>query len=293
MKESVLGFLGPCGTHSEAVAIYLKQQRERQKIYYKLQPFMNIHEAMLAVDTGKIAKCIVPVENSLEGSVNITLDTLAHVVDLTVTKEIIWTVHNQLMVKDIHSPIERIVSHAQPLAQCHNYIKDNYHQAELIPVSSTAQAAAMVSQAGSGYAAIATARAGELYGLNTIASDIQDDMSNCTRFYLLAKRSPSLLRGYDKTSLICQINGSKAGSLCEVLWEFAKRDVNLNSIESRPAKTCLGQYIFFLSLEGAIDSVNVQEAIKAVKERSLWLKNLGSFDVVKIDNKKQRKDDKL
>lgn len=285
IKVTTLGFLGPCGTHSEEVAIWLS--KKNSSVCYKLVPFTNIFEAMVAVDNGVIDSCVVPVENSLEGSINITLDTLAHIVDLQVAQEIVWTVHNQLMVKEPGKSIKKIISHSQPLAQCRNYIKSHHKQAEIITVSSTAKAAAIVAENGIGYAAIATTRAGEIYGLTTVAKDIQDDRNNCTRFYLLTKVGASLIQGKDKTSLICQINGEQAGRLCDVLWEFAKRDVNLNSIESRPAKTELGQYIFFLSLDSAADCANVEAAIQAIKQKSLWLKNLGSFNVVKIDNKIQ------
>ncbi|MBP2632813.1 MAG: pheA [Firmicutes bacterium] len=281
-----LGFLGPQGTHSEEVALYLNSEQNDCGKEWKLVPCSSIYDAICAVEQGQIDRCVVPVENSIEGSINITLDTLAHDVDLQIEREIIWAVHNQLMVKQVGEEITTIISHPQPLAQCRGFIKTQYPNAEIRPVSSTARAAKIVAEGNNkGYAVIACQRAGELYSLTTIATEIQDNNTNCTRFLILTKPKENSVNGKDKTSMICQINGAKAGSLCEVLLEFAKRDVNLTRIESRPARTGLGKYIFFLDLEDSINKVNVKAAIKAVAQKSLWLKNLGSFNVIKIDHK--------
>lgn len=281
-----LGFLGPKGTHSEEVARYLNSEQSETGAQWELIPYTSIYDAICAVGQGQIDRCVVPVENSIEGSINITLDTLAHDVDLQIEREVIWAVHNQLMVKNVDDEIKTIISHPQPLAQCRSFIKTHYPNAEIRPVSSTARAAKIVAEGNNkGYAVIACQRAGELYSLITIATEIQDNHTNCTRFLILTKPKETSFNGKDKTSIICQINGAKAGSLCEVLLEFAKRDVNLTRIESRPARTGLGKYIFFLDLEDSIDKVNVKAAIKAVTQKSVWLKNLGSFNVIKIDHK--------
>lgn len=282
-KTERLGFLGPRGTHSEEVALYLNDERTADS--WQLVAYDGIYEAICATAQGEIDRCVVPVENSIEGSINITLDTLAHDVNLQVECEIIWTVHNHLLVKDKQAPITTIISHPQPLAQCRSYIKAHYQNAIVRPVSSTAHAAELVAGGETGYAAIGTARAGALYDLITIAKEIQDNPNNCTRFLVLRRPKKNIVQGNAKTSLICQINGAKAGSLCDVLLEFAQRNVNLTRIESRPARTGLGEYIFFLSLEGANDQESVKAAIEAVARRSLWIKNLGSFDVAVVDKK--------
>lgn len=280
-----LGYLGPRGTHSEEVALYLASAEQARGGRYELVPHASIYEAIRAVADEIIDCCAVPVENSIEGSINITLDTLAHDVDLQVAREIVWTVHNQLMVKHLDAPITTILSHPQPLAQCREYIKAHYGNAEIRQVASTARAAEIVAGEKAGYAAIGTSRAGEVYGLTKIADDIQDNFTNCTRFLILKKRGATLLSGSGKTSLICQINGEKAGSLCEVLMEFAARGVNLTRIESRPARTGLGEYIFFLDLDAPCDPDNVKSAIDALAQKSLWVKNLGSYDVTCYDKK--------
>lgn len=286
-KRKTLGFLGPQGTHSEELAQYLNIERAASGDAWQLMPYASIYDAICAVEHEEIDYCVVPVENSIEGSINITLDTLVHEVNLQIEREFIWAVHNQLMVKNTDDEITTILSHPQPLAQCRSYIKTHYPNAEIKPVSSTARAAKIVAEGNhKGYAVIGCKRAGELYALTTVATEIQDNHTNCTRFLMLTKPNVSGVYGKEKTSIICQIKGAKAGSLCDVLLEFAKRNVNLTRIESRPARTGLGEYIFFLSLEGATDQDNVKAALAAVEQKSLWVKNLGSFDVITIDKQK-------
>ena len=111
----IMGFLGPVGTHSEAAAIHLNSILEKK---CRLEAFPDIYNAIRAVEKGKIATCLVPVENSLEGSINITLDTLAHCDSLYIAREVVWGVHNHLMMQDVKVPVKKILSHAQPLAQC-------------------------------------------------------------------------------------------------------------------------------------------------------------------------------
>lgn len=286
--RKTLGFLGPCGTHSEEVALYLTHQ-DKGIDAWKLIPYTGIKDVICAVAEGEIDSCVVPIENSLEGSINITLDTLAHDVNLFIEREIVWCVHNQLMVKYPDQKIKTIISHPQPLAQCQNYIRENYADAEIKQVSSTAKAAEIVAGSEGACAAIGTFRAGEIYQLTTVAAEIQDDNRNCTRFFVLTRAGAEKIKGNDKTELICQIDGAQSGSLYNVLWEFAKRNVNLTHIESRPARTKLGEYIFFLSIEGVGNEENVKESIDAVERKSLWLKNLGSFNTNKVDIKKLRK----
>ena len=241
-----LGVLGPAGTHSEAAAVYLKRQTGED---YKLVLFADIFDCLQAVENGEVDSALVPVENSLEGAINITLDTLARSEGLTVWRELIWPVHNQLLARR-RGEIKRIYSHAQPISQCRDFLLQHYPQAELIKVASTARAAEIVAEApaDSGSAAIATARAGELLGLVPIATEIQDSAANCTRFFQVGRQALSFLPK-EKLLVICQIDGQKAGALFEVLKEFAQRGINMTRIESRPARTELGAYIFFFDLE--------------------------------------------
>ena len=251
---ATMGVLGPQGTHSEAAGFYLSSRMEGIELV--MEP--DIYECLQAVEENKVDMALVPVENSLEGVVSITLDTLAGSSSLTVVQELIWPVHNQLMAKCKPEEVSRIYSHPQPISQCRNFLRQHYPQAEIIKTASTARAAELAAEepAFLGWAAICPVRAGELYGLKPLAREIQDNMANCTRFFLVerqeAERSglPVMGNAGQKLLVICQIDGAKSGALYEVLGEFARRGVNMTRIESRPARTVLGAYIFFFDLEG-------------------------------------------
>ena len=276
-----LGFLGPSGTHSEAAAMFLAERMEGGA---ELRPYSDIFSVMQAAADGEVDVCVVPVENSLEGAVNVTMDTLAQMDDLAIERELIWDIHNQLMAKDAAAEVRTIYSHPQPLAQCRQYLKSHFPQAKLVATESTAKAAELVAAGEVGAAAICTARAGELYGLSAIATEIQDSMTNSTRFYQLRRRPvPTLAESESgRAVIVCQIDGARAGSLCGVLEEFASRSVNMTRIISRPARTGLGVYIFFfdLEIEAGKSRVPLEESIEAVREKSIWLKDLGRFPVL-------------
>ncbi|MDQ0204805.1 prephenate dehydratase [Pectinatus haikarae] len=284
---SVLGFLGPNGTHSEEAAIYMNTLLGNNWV---LKPYRSIYEAIAAADEGEADCCFVPVENSIEGSVRITLDTLAHDVDLKINMELVWAVHNQLLVKDSREKITKLISHPQALAQCRKYIKMNYSAAELVEVSSTAHAAEVVAAGMKNAAAIASKRSADIYNLTVLDKDIQDNCDNVTRFILLSKTTSSINKtDPEKTMLICQMDGSKAGSLCDVLAEFAKYNINMTHIESRPTRMQLGRYMFFFEVEVPLDGrERLIKAIAAVKKKCFWLKDMGLFPVIKAENKKWR-----
>lgn len=281
---ATMGVLGPQGTHSEAAGFYLSEQM--QDVELVMEP--DIFDCLQAVEDGEVDMALVPVENSLEGVISITLDTLAGSSSLTVTRELIWPVHNQLMAKCKPEEVSRIYSHPQPISQCRNFLRQHYPQAEIIKTTSTARAAELVGEepAFLGWAAICPARAGQLYGLTPLAREIQDNMANCTRFFLVEKQgevSEKMTVPEDveqKMLVICQIDGSKSGALYEVLGEFARRGVNMTRIESRPARTVLGAYIFFFDLE--VDTCSPEallESLHEVEKKSIWLKKLGPFPV--------------
>lgn len=280
-----MGVLGPLGTHSEAAAQYLSRLLPERP---ELLVYPDIFAVIQAVEDGEVDSCLVPVENSLEGAINITLDTLARSDDLFVASELIWPVHNQLMARPGTQKICRIYSHPQPISQCRGYLQQHYPEAELIKVASTARAAEIVAKEprGMGAAAICTKRGGELNGLVTVATEIQDNMANATRFFELCRvtAAPQAPIGpAEKMLVICEIDGQKAGALYDVLKEFADRGVNMTRIESRPARTELGAYIFFFDLEVADNEAALREAVAAVARKSKWLKDLGSFPVVRAN----------
>jgi prephenate dehydratase len=277
-----LAFLGPHGTNSEEAAIYMANLRKEKM---NLVAYNTIQDAIQAVAQKDVDYCLVPVENSIEGSVRITLDTLAHDVDLMIESELIWSVHNQLLTKNPNAKIHTIISHIQPLAQCREYLKSHYPTAKTESVSSTARAAEKASCYGDGYAAIATKTAADLYNLQIIDTDIQDVEDNFTRFILLTDKDK--VKKYQDVAnmmIICQIDG-RAGSLYELLGDFACRKVNMTRIESRPARTSLGEYIFFIEIDANVDKDILQEALVQASKKCFWLKNLGKFPVYKASNK--------
>jgi prephenate dehydratase len=231
------------------------------------------------VETGEVSEGIVPVENSLEGSVNITLDTLARKVDLFIIREMVQPIRHNLLIQEGTKHVNKVLSHGQALAQCRNHLSHQYPGAELVAVESTAAAAYQAASGFANCAAVGSLRAAEIYGLQVLAADIQDSPNNATRFVELAKRPAAGGGKKDKTSIVCQINGEKPGSLYEILGEFAERRVNLTKIESRPAQTGLGMYIFFFDIEGCGEDENVAAAVDAVRRKCLWFKNLGSYPV--------------
>ena len=280
-----LGVLGPRGTHSEAAANFLNQTLQEK---FELVICSDIFEIFSELEEKKIDAGFVPVENSLEGSINITLDTLARSKTLTVRREFVWKVHNNLMAKagtEI-SDVTKIFSHAQPISQCRRFLHKNFPNAEFITTPSTSRAAEIVStSAEKNFAAICSERAGELNNLKILAKEIQDNKFNSTRFFEISHREKNFDENNivgDKISLVCMVDGSQAGSLYTVLEEFAIRKINMTHIESRPARLELGEYIFFFDLETNVDKKILLEAISAVREKSIWLKNLGSFPVIKV-----------
>lgn len=285
-----MGFLGPKGTHSEAAAIYLNGLLNES---CSLAPYPDIYSAMRAVELGRIESCLVPVENSLEGSINIALDTLAHCDELYVANELVWRISNCLMGVRSDVAIKKIISHEQPLSQCRDYIRKNYPDVELEPVASTAKAAELVSmsKAEDGLAAICSSRAGRMNGLVLLAENIQDNDNNCTRFYWLRRGGGEMpvkwFKSFNadncrKTLLIFQMDGKSAGQLCEVLQDLATRKINLTRIESRPARTALGEYIFFLDIDVPDQEYRLDDAIEDISQKTIWLKNPGRYYVLHV-----------
>lgn len=276
--KNTVGYLGPRGTHSEDVCSSFYDQNQ-----WLSQSYSTIDACIRATASGEITECIVPIENSLEGSINITLDTLAHSANLFITKEIVWPIHNHLLTKSVDTVIDTIVSHAQPLAQCRQYIAEHYPHAKLEAVVSTVEAVRIVANGAKNHAAIANMNACKLYNMNVVAPDIQDHPHNCTRFVILSQQPANYGEGDWKTSIVCKIKGDKPGSLFSLLQELVNHNVNLLRIESRPARTALGEYIFFMDMEGSMAEDHVQAALTVLQNKSLWFKNLGSYLVCKAN----------
>lgn len=275
-----IAYLGPQGTHSEEVCRHVYHDEE-----WELLPFPTIDSCIRAVYNRELQECLVPIENSLEGSVNMTMDALAHEVNLYITREIAWPICHHLLSSTPHGNIHTFISHPQALAQCRQYLSAHYPNAKLQSADSTAEAARLVALQGDGYAAIANLSTARIYQLAVRAKNIQDNEQNCTRFVALS-RNPHVPAQHQpaKTSIVCKILGNKPGSLCSILQEFVDANVNLVRIESRPARTGLGEYIFFLDMEGMVSQKNLQTALAGIRKKSLWLKNLGSYSCHVLPN---------
>ncbi|WP_027622403.1 prephenate dehydratase [Acetivibrio clariflavus] len=268
-----IGFLGPKGTFSqEALLEYKKGEKDFVEC-----AFNTFGEIINAVNKDEIDEGIVPIENSLEGAVNATLDTLATDVDLLIKAEIAIEVKQNLLVRkgtNIEN-IKYIISHPQPIGQCRNYLETNFNHAEIRFLYSTAEAARQVAECDFNMAAIGSLTAAKVYGLDVIAEGIQDSKNNYTRFVVVSKTAAEKAKK-NKTSIVFSTE-DKPGSLYRILDIFNLWDINMTRIESRPAKDKLGNYIFFVDLKGHIEDDDVRDALTMVKRKTSFYKFLGSY----------------
>lgn len=230
---------------------------------------------MESVNNGETSFGIIPIENSIEGPVGITLDSLAHKFDLKIYKEIIIPINQNLIVNPgtKMEDIEDVYSHAQAIAQCQEFIHENKIQ----PHYSVSTARASKDIIGHGNkAAIGNKVAAELYGLEILKPNIQDVDNNETRFVVVSKNDHEPT-GKDKTSIIFSIYEDKPGGLYDILGIFQKNNINLTKIESRPSKKGLGKYLFFVDFNGHKDDEVVQNILDEIGEKTYFLKVLGSY----------------
>lgn len=275
MNKSI-GFLGPRGTFShEAVEAY---QAETGKIY-RLVEYSTIRDVLYSLKNGGVDEAIVPIENSLEGAINITLDVLAKEEDLFIIDEYIIPINLNLVVKEGTTPetISIIMSHPQPLGQCRNYLAKHFPDVAQMEENSTTAAARKVLDGEGNLAAITSNIAAKMYGLDVLHKNVQDVENNRTRFVVVGK-SLRAATGLDKTSIVFSTE-NKPGSLYKVLDIFSLWDINMTRIESRPSKNALGQYIFFIDIDGHINDQDVFDALTMVKRKTSFYKFIGSYPV--------------
>jgi chorismate mutase/prephenate dehydratase len=262
-----VSFLGPWATFSHQAAI-----KNFGSCGYFL-PAAAPLDVLSEVESGRSDFGVVPIENSNEGSVSITLDMLVET-EIKICAEVSLKIEQCFLVKNPKAEILRIYSHTHALAQCRNWITRHYPDAELIPVSSTAEGAKKVAKEDFS-AAIASEVAAKIYNLYILEKGIQDSKENFTRFFVIGKVStePS---GKDKTSLVFIVK-DKVGALYEALEIFNKNNVNLTKIESRPTKKKAWEYMFFVDFKGHIKDQNIVKAIKSLESKSVFVKSLGSY----------------
>jgi prephenate dehydratase len=270
-------YLGPAGTFTEAALLKIAASDDQ------LIAYANVTAALDAVRKGEVSKALVPIENSVEGVVARTLDELASGDPLVITAETTLPVTFSLMTLAGKDPkdIKSIATHPHAESQCRSYIAKNYPNAQVIETASTAAAAKGLSK-GDYDAAIGAVIAAKNYQLKIIAEDIGDNTNAVTRFVVVEKpgKSPSAT-GKDRTSLAVFIAIDHAGALLEILNEFAKHEVNLSFIQSRPTGSQLGHYHFIIDAEGHIDDKLVAAALAGLKEICEDIRFLGSYPQAK------------
>ena len=266
-------YLGPSGTFTEQALRKITTNKD------VITPYANVTAALDAVRNGKADKAFVPIENSVEGVVARTLDELAVGEPLVVSAETTLPVAFALMIlpENDGKPISRIATHPHAEAQCRTYVASNLPGAEVIEAPSTAAAARGLKE-GNYDAAIASEIAAEKYGLKIIAKDIGDNQGAVTRFVVVEKPGVTPApTGNDRTSLATFIDNDHAGALLEILTEFAKHQVNLTFIQSRPTGRQLGHYHFIIDVEGHINDPKVAAAIAGVRNVCDEIRMLGSY----------------
>jgi chorismate mutase/prephenate dehydratase len=268
-RPITVAYLGPRGTFSERAAMkHFGLAAEAVAVPSIDEVFRNVESA--AADFG-----VIPVENSTEGAVGRSLDLMPQT-SAKVCGEVIVRIHHHLMAKAAGpiGEVKRVFSHGQSLAQCHEWLNANMPKAERVAVSSNAEAARRASEE-AGSAAVAGEMAAEHYGLAILASNIEDEPNNTTRFLVLGDYEPKP-SGRDKTSLVLSAR-NRAGAVYEMLTPFAKRGVSMTKFESRPSKVAVWEYLFFVDIEGHRASPQVAEALEEVGKIAGYLKVLGSY----------------
>jgi prephenate dehydratase len=274
------GYFGPAGTFTQEALIAAGDGHSLEQI-----PYPTIHDAVMAVHDGDVALALVPIENSLEGSVNATLDALAlETEDVQIAGEVVHPITQCLIARRELAlrAIEVVVSHPQANAQCARFIRGELPDARVIPGASTADSVRTVCEHDEPWAAIGPRAAAELYGAVVLRAGIEDVAGNETRFAWLSRRGSDVAvpgaGGPHKTAIVFWGAGSESpGWLVSCLHEFASRAVNLTRIESRPLKQGLGSYMFFVDLDGGVDDPAVAAALAALREHVETLRVLGSF----------------
>lgn len=279
-----VGYLGPPGTFAEEALLELVGTASE----IEAVPFPTVVECFRAVRDGEVPEALVPIENSIEGSVNQTLDQLAAGGErLCIRAEVVHPVRHHLIARTPLAPadVTRVISHPHATAQCQAFLRERMPGAEVGAANSTADAVRTVMAAEEPWAAIGTLRAADLYGGAVIAADIEDTEDNSTRFVLLGtEAAPAVGPGRFRTSIICAIERDRPGALLAILQEFAMRAVNLSKLESRPTKTGLGRYLFFIDIEGSRQrDLPVDAAITAIEQQGVAsVTFLGSYPAAAV-----------
>jgi prephenate dehydratase len=281
-----VGFLGPHGTFAEEA---LRTQPDLAA--GEAVPFRDVPHVITAVEHGAVDVGLVPIENSIEGSITVTLDTLAFDTELLVQREVDLPVSLHLAAPKGTklTDITTVVSHPNPLGQTRMWMAKHLPDAVPVAANSTAEASRQVARSRkAGMASIGTRRGTTDAGLVILASNIEDHPENQTRFVLVGFGVPART-GHDKTSIVCFQRQDRPGSLLAILQEFAARAINITKLESRPTKRDLGEYCFFIDFEGHLDDELVADCLRDLAAKQAKVKFLGSYPVAAPDGHARRK----
>ncbi|PSL45134.1 prephenate dehydratase [Salsuginibacillus halophilus] len=294
---ATVGYLGPQGTFTELAVDALFSEVEKQ-------PFTTIHESMDAVASEEVDVALVPLENAIEGSVNMTLDHLIHKRDLPIAGEIIVPIEQHLLVHPDQAErlaeLETVYSHPHAIAQCHDFFREELPEATLASVDSTGAAAAKVAEnPDEPIGAVANELAAKQYGLVQVKTQIHDYEKNHTRFVVLARKNhPETLPAYQapktgvKTTLMISLPTDYSGALHQVLSAFSWRRLNLSKIESRPMKTGLGNYFFIIDVNHGMDEVLMPGVVAELEALNCSVRILGSYSCHALPSRTETEDEK-
>lgn len=270
-----IGFLGPEGTFTEQALL-----SEADLAAGELVPMSTIAEVLAAADAGEIDLGFVGIENSIEGTVNVTIDALAFEHDLLIQREVELGIQLNLLAPlgVDRSDITRVLTFPVAAGQCRTWLATELPGVEVVAANSNAEAARLVAAEADGVsAAVAPSLAAKIYGLEVLANDIEDHPENTTRFVLVARDSVPPATGHDKTTIVVFQRTDRPGSLLAILQEFAARSINLVKLESRPTKKGLGDYCFIIDLEGHLSDELVADCLRDVRSKVEDIKYLGSY----------------
>jgi prephenate dehydratase len=272
-----IAYLGPEGTFSEEALL-----SEADLAAGVLVPVATITDAIGLCASGEVDASFVPLENLIEGSINLTLDQLIFDVDLLIEREVLLEVHLDALIRPgtVVSGVRRVFSFPAATAQCRHYLTERFPKAEIIATNSTADAARIVSETeGADAVAIAPPHAAKLYALEAVERAVEDHAGNVTRFALVARGPVPPRTGDDRTTIVCFQRSDRPGSLAEILARFSARSINLTRIESRPTKRALGDYCFVIEFSGHVTDELVGDCLRDLHMVTGEVKFLGSYPV--------------
>lgn len=279
--ELSIAHLGPQGTYAEVAALAYAQWLQQQQQPAQLRAYASIVRTLQATAQQETDLTVVPVENSIEGGVTVTLDTLWQLDHLQIQQALVLPIsHALISAAPRFETIAAVYSHPQALAQCQGWLANALPQATLLPTNSTAEALTHL-QTEPTAAAIASRRAANLYDLPVLAHPINDYIDNCTKFWVLGLQPAT---SGSHTSLAFSLPVNAPGALLKPLQILADQKINLSRIESRPSKKTLGDYLFFLDLEADAAAAKTQDAIAQLQTCTETLKVLGSYNTLAISS---------